>query len=227
VLLQDAGAAKQVYDATLKQTGSVGKATSAYRGYWDALEADLRKHHELTPAIQATIDKYRNIPPSKTTQINAPGLAAAMANAGEYAQNIRNIPSSHTTNIYTVYHTKGIAATGPLGRNFSRWGGVYEPAADGLLRQAQIYPPISPGRYMIAEPQTGGEAFIPKHGDWGRSMSILKAAGGWLNADVIPRGRGSDGASLVVNFNGPVGSRAQLENWLTESIDNLRRKGRI
>jgi hypothetical protein len=28
-------------------------------------------------------------------------------------------------------------------------------------------------------------------------------------------------------FTGPVGSQRELENWLTQSLDNLKRKGRL
>jgi hypothetical protein len=69
-----------------------------------------------------------------------------------------------------------------------RWGGAYEHAAVGKLRDAHVAAPAGPARYAYAEPQTGGEAFVPKRGNYGRSMEILSAAAGWYNADVVPRG---------------------------------------
>ncbi|KPC64435.1 hypothetical protein, partial [Streptomyces chattanoogensis] len=56
----------------------------------------------------------------------------------------------------------------------NRWGNVYH-AEDGLLRQANAW---GPGDTMYAwrEPATGGEAFVPKNGDAGRSLGILDTA---------------------------------------------------
>ncbi len=42
----------------------------------------------------------------------------------------------------------------------NRWGGVYEHAQAGLLREAGIFSARTPARYAFAEPATGGEAFI-------------------------------------------------------------------
>jgi hypothetical protein len=37
----------------------------------------------------------------------------------------------------------------------------------------------------------------------------------------------SGGFVFAPNFYGPVGSQRQLEDWLTQSLDNLKRKGRL
>lgn len=71
-----------------------------------------------------------------------------------------------------------------------RWGGVTVHAQTGMLRDAGIYTPRSPARYAFAEPATQGEAFIPKSGDYGRSMSILSQAASWYGASVT-RGGGT------------------------------------
>jgi hypothetical protein len=44
----------------------------------------------------------------------------------------------------------------------------------------------------------------------------------WQNA-----GSGGSGATVNVTFNGPVGNQLQLETWMSATIDNLRRKGKI
>jgi hypothetical protein len=62
---------------------------------------------------------------------------------------------------------------------------------------------------MIAEPQTKGEAFVPKSGDYGRSMTILSAAAGWYNADVVPRQGWYGGGGSVA---GHVDVRVQVED---------------
>jgi hypothetical protein len=33
--------------------------------------------------------------------------------------------------------------------------------------------------------------------------------------------------NISLSFNGPVGSQYELESWLSTSIDNLRRKGKV
>jgi TP901 family phage tail tape measure protein len=38
---------------------------------------------------------------------------------------------------------------------------------------------------------------------------------------------GGSGAQINITFSGPVGSRYELETWLTGAVDNLKRKGRI
>lgn len=68
----------------------------------------------------------------------------------------------------------------------NRWGGVYQ-AASGGLREAQIASG-GPTRYAWAEPETGGEAFIPRRGNMARSTAIWQHVGqNWLGQS--PGGR--------------------------------------
>jgi hypothetical protein len=61
----------------------------------------------------------------------------------------------------------------------NRGGGAYERAGGGL-REAQIAS-AGPTRYQWAEPETGGEAFIPRNGNRARSMAIWQHVGqNWL-----------------------------------------------
>jgi hypothetical protein len=70
----------------------------------------------------------------------------------------------------------------------NRWGGVYERAAGGLT-EAQIASG-GPTRYAWAEPSTGGEAFIPRHGNSSRSLAIWQHVGErWLGQNVRGGGR--------------------------------------
>ena len=65
----------------------------------------------------------------------------------------------------------------------NRWGGVYAFAAGGVTTAH-----IGHGtRYKWAEPETGGEAFIPRLGDYQRSTSILDIAAGWYGGSFVPR----------------------------------------
>lgn len=93
----------------------------------------------------------------------------------------------------------------PGGTLIRRWGGITEHAQAGLLRDAAIYSPVAAGaRYAFAEPATGGEAFIPKHGDHDRNMAILAEAARWNRASVVPwdsGGGGGGGNSYSTAYN--------------------------
>jgi TP901 family phage tail tape measure protein len=68
-----------------------------------------------------------------------------------------------------------------------RWGGVTHHAQTGLIN-AGVFSAQNPARYAFAEPATGGEAFIPKRGDYARSMAILREAASWYGAEVMSGG---------------------------------------
>jgi hypothetical protein len=51
-----------------------------------------------------------------------------------------------------------------------------------------VFSAQNPARYAFAEPATGGEAFIPKRGDYARSMAILREAASWYGAEVMSGG---------------------------------------
>jgi hypothetical protein len=42
-----------------------------------------------------------------------------------------------------------------------------------------------------AEKATGGEAFVPRNGDEGRSLGILRTAADWYGASVVPKQMGA------------------------------------
>jgi TP901 family phage tail tape measure protein len=81
--------------------------------------------------------------------------------------------------------TNPLGALGPV-LGLRRWGGI--SAATGSLRDAMIAGPGT--RYQWAEPETGGEAFIPRHGKQDRSMGILSKAAAWYGAKVTPASSG-------------------------------------
>ncbi|MFG2046131.1 hypothetical protein ACGFIW_01705 [Micromonospora sp. NPDC048935] len=133
----------------------------------------------------------RNVPPSKTVPFWAStGEATAAVNA--LKSKINELQSKHIYISGTVRWTSTGDLKVPGGTlRKDRWGGVHEggyaKAATGLLREAEVFTPRNPGRYMIAEPQTGGEAFIPKVGDRERSISIGRRAMEWYGMAVVPK----------------------------------------
>lgn len=86
-------------------------------------------------------------------------------------------------------------------------GGVsVRAAADGLLRP-EIAPPGT--RYQWAEPETGGEAFIPRNGiDRRRGREILGVAASWYDGMFVPMARGGTTAAAAGLVNvAPGGAR--------------------
>ncbi|MFI6228877.1 hypothetical protein ACIBCR_16360 [Micromonospora echinospora] len=120
---------------------------------------------------------------------------------------LKSVNLDKTSTIYQrVITEQNTARGGP--REFNRWGGVYEHAAEGVLREAQIAAPVSPARYAWAEPATGGEAFIPRIGDPQRSLAILETAARWYGATVQPAvTAGSGGGPGVTEVHVYVGDR--------------------
>jgi tape measure domain-containing protein len=69
------------------------------------------------------------------------------------------------------------------GSTVNRMGGLYAFAGGGVTPAHVAHGT----RYKWAEPQTGGEAFVPRLGDPARSRSILSQAAGWYGLDIIDK----------------------------------------
>ena len=65
----------------------------------------------------------------------------------------------------------------------NRWGGLYAFASGGIT-QAHVGVGT---RYKWAEPETGGEAFIPRLGNRWRSIGILGQAASWYGMALTPK----------------------------------------
>lgn len=72
----------------------------------------------------------------------------------------------------------------------------------------------------IAEPVFG-------IGSSGRTYSFGEAGPEYVTPQWQAGAQSGGGTSLHFSFSGPVGSRYELENWLTGAIDNLKRTGRV
>lgn len=205
---------KQLRDARYEQTGSIDAANAAYVKDIDGLRATLVQLGYNKTAVDELVGKYREIPGQVSTQVSAPGVQGATKQVENFNFTVRNVPPSKTVPFWAstaeakaavealkakiaelkdkkIYITGSVRWTssgdlkvpgGTLVKN--ERGGVYQHAAVGVLRQAQIAAPASPARYAWAEPQTGGELFAPRFGDMDRTRSLVSWGienwwGGW------------------------------------------------
>lgn len=125
----------------------------------------------------------------------------ARSQVNAYKQWLASVNLDKTSTIYQrVIAEQNTARGGP--REFNRWGGIYERehAAEGVLREAQIAAPVAPARYAWAEPETGGEAFIPRFGNPERSLDILSRAARWYGQAVVPATTAGRGNTTVTNY---------------------------
>lgn len=67
-------------------------------------------------------------------------------------------------------------------------GGIVTPMAAGGI--GQIYPASNPPLYRYAEPETGGEAFIPKRGDRRRGRQLVTEVASWYGMAAVPMAAG-------------------------------------
>jgi hypothetical protein len=194
-VLDTVDAAQKAAQAKYDESGSVQAASDTYNGYISKLKQTLTAAHWTDAQIDALIKNYASMPPVVTTTVKTPGLAAANSTARGFSRVMGDMDGktvSSTIVITTIHNDRA-----GFSREKDRWGGIHQHAADGLLSSAQTYSAVNPGRYMIAEPSTGGEAFVPRLGDYGRSTSILDQASRWYGGRFMPNGAGGGRAAPV------------------------------
>lgn len=102
-----------------------------------------------------------------------------------------------------VYWTSNGDLKVPGGTLLRREGGMREGtrfAADGLLREGQISPAMGSGpRYGWAEPQTGGEIFLPRYGNQQRGEDLLANGARWYGGRFTPAAAVGAGAGATYN----------------------------
>lgn len=202
-ILKAAAAAEADRQSVLQQTGDVKKATGVFDDHMRQVYATAAALGFDKQQTDALIGSVKSIPHESTTDIQLKGANVAEDDIRTYKNYLSQIPTSVTTYVNTVHEDTNLGFIGqsyrpaPTGAN--RWGGLYEHAAMGTLREAGTFSAVSSGaRYAFAEPATGGEAFIPRNGDYGRSMAILGRAASWYGASVIA-GQGGGGRMDVTH----------------------------
>lgn len=162
-------------------------------------------------AAKRLADQLGLLPKAKAIGISTPGMSAAQSAAADLKRKLDALHSKSIRIDTHYFYTSSGDFHVPGGTILRRWGGITEHAASGLLREAATFTPQGPARYAFAEPATGGEAFIPKHGIPDRSMAILDKAASWYGARVVPGraagGSGRGGAVVTNTFHINAGNR--------------------
>jgi hypothetical protein len=194
-VLQSVAANIRQYQTMIDSGIKAEDAAAAYDVNTQSLERQLREAGLNSEQIQVMIGKYKNVPAIVRTEIAIHGLTDAINNLERTIRLIAGIHStSATITVTTVQRTVNMVSSsggGAQGGAF-RYGGIYEHAEEGLLH-AGVYGTRDPARYAFAEPGTGGEAFIPKFGDYHRSISILDRAEAWYGRRAAPMGNAGGG----------------------------------
>jgi TP901 family phage tail tape measure protein len=189
--------------AKLNESGSLQSATQAYDAYIGRLRDALIKQGVEKAKVDEIIGTYARMPPLATTKIEAIGADTVLSRSERINNEMDKLNGRRSTSYVDVI-TRDIRIRLDDPSNFghiNRWGGVYTHAAEGALRQAAVYSTASPARYAYAEPATGGEAFVPRFGDYTRSTAILDQAARWYGGSFTPGGiGGGGGAATVVNL---------------------------
>jgi TP901 family phage tail tape measure protein len=197
VVGEAAKAAAKAAQTKYEETGSVEAANKVYDEYINQLRKVLHNAGLTDKQIDTLLNDYAAMPATVTTQINAAGLDAAHERVLSYTRSLNALSGRIVTTTVIVDTVTGKEReTVHRGYEAKRWGGV-RYAQTGLLSlgPADIYPAGDRPTYAFAERGTGGEAFVPRHGNYDRSMAILREAAAWYGARVAPAGHGWDGAA--------------------------------
>ena len=162
--------------------GEQGATMDQQRGAFDRHMGDLRRTMEQAgyskDEIDGMIGSIHAIPGDAKTTITLPGADGVLGTLDDIKTSIYNIPSYKQINIHSVYTQSGTGREyGPDRPGVGQAdGGILRFYAAGGVENhvAQIAPG---GSWRVwAEPETGGEAYIPlSPSKRGRSTNILSA----------------------------------------------------
>jgi hypothetical protein len=183
------------FQANIANGQSLDEATAKYNANQAQIEKTAIAAYGNTAAVHSMIDKYKDVPGKIQTDIAMNGLTAAIDGLGDLLREIYGLPARREVWL-TVHHDEITRHIDQDMGHVQRFGGIYQHAAEGLL-SAKVYSAVNPGRYMIAEPATGGEAFVPRFGDYRRSVGILDQASRWYGGRFAPAGGMGGGGSMV------------------------------
>lgn len=230
---------KEAKDASLALAESSVKLAGAVSGAADVFTG------QLTPEMRAALEAA-GLTDQQIRDVEASFKAAATAGdkfAGDYKANITantakadrdlellvekllQIKSKKIDVRANVYYNEQGLHVG-TGTQLRRWGGIdYHMARGGTVQAHHATAPT----IMYGERATGGEAFIPRNGDPGRSLSILSDAARWYGHQLMPAnlpafsgggggGGGSVQLALTLRIVDPRTGREKVQELRAEAI---------
>lgn len=181
---------------TRAELGAVRDSAHSIPVSWTTV-ARTAKTNESRTALTGVRDAAFGIPASRNVNVTTSGVQYAIGQLDNLAQRINNLIRNGN-----VHVSVGGGGGVPLAA-----GGIVEFAGGGMTVQSfarggesHIAQIARPGDFRLwAEPETGGEAYIPLANDWRRprAVSVLEAVSRRFGLQVAPQGTG--GGTTVVN----------------------------
>lgn len=196
-LLSMATAFNQEAAAGEKSGLSAGKASEAYARNRERLIAMAEKAGYSKAKAEELAATLLKIPKNVNTDVNV-GTKSAFKQLETFRKKLKDVTGRTYYATVQVLSNQNHRMPGG-GQLTHRWGGIdYAMARGGAIGAHFATSPT----VLYGERPTGGEAFIPRRGDLGRSRSIAETVvRDWLGGDVAwrdRRGRGDSGTGGVV-----------------------------
>src|SRR5690606_27646420 len=212
-----AGAALDVYVATATLNDAISKNPSLLESSKEMLQTWVAQGlitQETADAMAAqfdeTAERARELGRTDP-HISITDNDAASAVIEGVLSNINRIPQFVTTTL--ELQRRGFTTSGLQ----QRWGGIVHSYADGGIH-AHV---ASDEVVRYAEPETGGEAFIPRRGDRARSIAVLREAASWYGLALLPAGGIQPAPMTSIKPQTPAGGTV-IHNLHLSTIDSPR-----
>jgi len=168
--------------ATYERTGSEGEAAAAMKAGREELIKNLAQFGITGDAAEAYADELGLIPDNITTLMNL-NADKAKLDISAFVAALNNIPGQRDVVINQVVKQTG-ASRGSVGAAYNANGSVMDFYANGGVRENHVAQIAPAGSWRVwAEPETGGESYIPLAASKrARSLDIWAETGKRLGA---------------------------------------------
>jgi hypothetical protein len=179
--------------ATMGLAGATQAANAAFKASIDNLATQMRQAGLTDVQIHQLLDTWY-----------------ALANAPNITKSVTVLQRGSNEVSRTVVTDPKTGITRTTQHQFNRYGGLYmaERGLINLSRRADLFPAMSRPTYGFAERGTGGEAFIAKNADHGRSLAIANQAARWHGGQVVAAGGNSGAGAGTARVSLDVGAGA-------------------
>ena len=190
-LIATVGSMKDQARAGVEAGQGADELTAAAQASRDALIDQLQAMGLTREQAERLADSYGAIPANVVTVAQANGFDAATGKADAFRRAIQNIPTFKSVTVqYNEREGVTVRRPGFAGRQteYSANGNVFDFYADGGLREDHVAQIASAGAMRVwAEPETGGEAYIPlAPSKRARSMALMQEVADRFGASLVP-----------------------------------------